>query len=383
MHATAFLKSVGLDLGQMGVWLPGEVVFSAGSGDSQSLWSVGLSKDGTTVTGPARRLTAGTGLDQSPAVAPGHDGKRLYFASLDRRVNLYRLPVAANEGRALGDPQPLTDTAAGDVWPSVSADGRRLVFLSNRQSSLDLWLKDLGTLQETPLGPVEGFQANISPDGQRVVFQADVNGKHRFVVRPVNGGEATPVAPDIQLVWDWPAASWLVTGGEGAASWNTLEALDLATGTLRPLLSGDPGQTYGHAHLSPDGRWMSAMEWSSGERARVIVFPFRDAPAPPADRIAVSDEDSVAEENAWSPDGQLLYFVSERDGSRCLWARRLDPRTKHPIGLQFAVLHLHGSRRSMVSTQRSPERFALGRDEIIFSMELQRGNIWNVTLKEP
>jgi hypothetical protein len=91
----------------------------------------------------------------------------------------------------------------------------------------------------------------------------------------------------------------------------------------------------------------------------------------------------VAEENAWSPNGQLLYFASERDGNRCLWVRRLDARTKHPVGPPTAVLHLHGSRRSMISTALWPARFALGRNDLIFSMQLQRGNIWTVTLKGP
>jgi hypothetical protein len=44
---------------------------------------------------------------------------------------------------------------------------------------------------------------------------------------------------------------------------------------------------------------------------------------------------------AWSPDGNLLYFFSDSDGSRCIWARRLDPKTKKPVGTPFAVLHLH------------------------------------------
>ena len=34
----------------------------------------------------------------------------------------------------------------------------------------------------------------------------------------------------------------------------------------------------------------------------------------------------------WSPDGNLLYFLSSRDGFLCLWAQWLDPSTKHPLG---------------------------------------------------
>jgi hypothetical protein len=35
---------------------------------------------------------------------------------------------------------------------------------------------------------------------------------------------------------------------------------------------------------------------------------------------------------AWSPDSNLLYYLSKRDGFLCLWAQRLDPATKRPAG---------------------------------------------------
>jgi hypothetical protein len=375
------LKTFGVSVSPIGAWLPQEIVFPARSGDSQSLWSVGVSADGREVTGPLRRLTAGTGLDQSPSIASGSQERQVYFASLEERLNLYRLPIAANEGRATGELQPLTDAAARDFWPSVSADGRSLVFASDRQSSLGAWLKNRDSLQEIPLGAVVRGYVNVSPDGQRVIYRTNVQDKSRYAVRPVGGGAAQEITVDFYYLWDWPAATLLITGGEGDDR-NQLHAFDLAAGKLRPLLTGTTGEFYGHGRISPDGRWMSAMEWTTAGRSRIIVFPFRETPAQPAEFVVVSDEDSVAEENAWSPDGQFLYFVSEKDGSRCVWVRRLDPHTKQPMGPLTAIVHLHGSRRSMVSTGPSPARLALGPNELIFSLQLRRGNIWKVTLRE-
>ena len=37
----------------------------------------------------------------------------------------------------------------------------------------------------------------------------------------------------------------------------------------------------------------------------------------------------------WSPDGNLLYFLSERDGFRCIWGQKLDPASKRPLGAPF------------------------------------------------
>jgi hypothetical protein len=46
-------------------------------------------------------------------------------------------------------------------------------------------------------------------------------------------------------------------------------------------------------------------------------------------------------ECAAAPSGKLLYYISERDGFACIWARRLNPRTKMPMGEPFAVHHQH------------------------------------------
>jgi hypothetical protein len=43
------------------------------------------------------------------------------------------------------------------------------------------------------------------------------------------------------------------------------------------------------------------------------------------------------------------------------------------------VLHLHGARRSMISTALRPQRIALGLNSLFFSVQEQRGNIWKAT----
>ena len=47
---------------------------------------------------------------------------------------------------------------------------------------------------------------------------------------------------------------------------------------------------------------------------------------------------------SWSPDASLLYFWSDRDGSPCLWAQRLDPATKRPTGAPLSIQHFHSQR---------------------------------------
>ncbi len=66
----------------------------------------------------------------------------------------------------------VTDAAASDIWPSVSADGRTLVFASNRSSDWGAWSRDLASGRETPLTGTGGGMATVSPDGQRVSYSA-------------------------------------------------------------------------------------------------------------------------------------------------------------------------------------------------------------------
>ena len=114
--------------------------------------------------------------------------------------------------------------------------------------------------------------------------------------------------------------------------------------------------------FSPDGRW--------------ITFGSYIAPFQPEAPIAESAWTSLPEAmNWWSPDGTLLYGHSGRDGFACLWAQRLNPITKHPIGAPFAIFHSH-------SVQRSVGQFFVGRDKIVFNMGERTGNIWMAEWKE-
>ncbi len=202
MGAAALFRAAGVAAGvantTIGAWVPGAMIVSSQTGDSESLWSVGVSPDGQHVVGPLERLTAGTGRDRFPTVASAPDGRQLYFASLDTRANLYRLPLDVGAGRPTGEPRSLTDAAAFDEWPTISADGKLLVFSSDRESSGSAWLKNLDTLGETRIGPVASRVVNISPDGGRVVYSTGAPGSAAFVVRPIAGGSAARVPGDMR-----------------------------------------------------------------------------------------------------------------------------------------------------------------------------------------
>ena len=79
----------------------------------------------------------------------------------------------------------------------------------------------------------------------------------------------------------------------------------------------------------------------------------------------------------WSPAGSLLYFISHRDGFRCIWAQRLDPLTRRPKDAPFAVDHFHNGRLSTMNVHVRAFSFEVSRDRLVFNMGEVTGNIWS------
>ena len=77
-----------------------------------------------------------------------------------------------------------------------------------------------------------------------------------------------------------------------------------------------------------------------------------------------------------APDGATLFFVSNRDGFHCIWAQKLEPATKHPAGVPFAVYHQHSARRSTIYVAGGLRRLAAARNKVVFTMGERTGNIW-------
>ncbi len=101
---------------------------------------------------------------------------------------------------------------------------------------------------------------------------------------------------------------------------------------------------------------------------------------PESEWITVTDGSFWDDKPRWSPDGNLLYFVSYRDSFLCIWAIRLNPATKQPAGPPFPVYHSHGERRSLANYGLSQMFVPVARDKLVFPLGERRGNIWMAEL---
>jgi eukaryotic-like serine/threonine-protein kinase len=359
-------------------WTPAGdgVIFSAQSGSSTNLWQVGLSSKTFKAAGPATRLTAGTAFEWQPSVAAlSGGGRRMVFASLTSKSNLWSVSVAPDEVSLTGQPQRLTDSAAVDKHPYLSDDGRRLAYVSARSGFPQVWVRDVESGRETAVtsSAADKYAPLLSSDGSLLVYSESQSGRWPIhLVRLENGedeilgesvvGAAADFTPD--------GRSLLFHNIPGRTS-----VLDLASRRLTVLLE-KPGSRLIGLRLSPDDRWV-AFSALTGDKGRIVVAPRRDsAPIDERDWTALTDGRFWDIVNYWSRSGNVIYFTSNRDGYTCFWAQRLDPVTKRPSGPPEAILHEHNPSRSLGG-------FSFARNRFVFNMDEPSGSIWMAEWKTP
>jgi len=341
------------------------IVVGARSGDATNLWRLDISPRTWQVTGAPLQLTFGAGLEVQPSAATGH----IAFSVLSESVNVWSLPIEVNTGRVLGEITRLTEGADRDVGPSVSANGDKVAYTRGNH----VLLKDLQSGKETMLATTPGT-TQIDPDGAKVVIAKFENPKVDFYVVPINGGEAERACQDCGTPNGWSHDGRKILYELLAA--RAIVLVDAVSGEKTEILKHSK---YGlsRGRLSPDDRWISFHSITPSAR-RIFVAPFHGAAAiPEREWIPITDGQAMDRYASWSPDGNLLYFLSERDGFRCIWGQRLEPATKHPSEAAFPILHFHTSRRSLM-TIGDPVLmgFSVAINKLVFSMTEQTGNIW-------
>jgi len=364
----------GLSAGGPAAWVGGQIFFSARR-DTTNLWKAGISTRSGKLGGRLSRLTMGTDQESEPSVASNGN---MVFSSVASSTNVWRLPVDLNQGKATGGVERVTRDLSTEVFPSISAN-QRLAFSADRSGKREIWVKDLAESKENLLAvsPSEFDSPKITRDGTKLAYAVErpewtihvvaIPGSEEKVYK--NGGPPRDFSADgTKLLYEAKSCSPYCVG-----------LLDLAIGKTRELIRDSKLALYPES-FSPDGEWIAfqARPLHDAATRTIYVTPFHDGNVGGTETwIAVTDGKQMDREAKWSPDGGLLYFLSERDGFRCIWAQRLDRRTKHAIGEPFPVYHFHHSQQSLASLG-SPGKVGLSvtRDGLVFSLAETTGNIW-------
>ncbi|MDX1530207.1 MAG: winged helix-turn-helix domain-containing protein, partial [Rhodothermales bacterium] len=272
-------------------------------------------------------------------------------------VRLVHLDLQSGARRPLTAPPA---TAMGDFRPVRVPGGRHLVFVRGHSSGgNDVYRLDLETGETMRLTHDDRDIAGltVSPDGRRVVFSSNRSGMYELWAMPPEGGGLERVEG---VAARDPGGPALAAGGrllfeEWAFDIN-LWAAD-ATGEAEPQRLVASTWWDKHPHLAADGRvafvsnrsgppevWTAAADGSEQRRLTRFGGPSVEAPrwAPDGSRIAfqarpdgqadvylldpeggapqrltTADTDDVAPR--WSRDGRHVYFGSNRTGAWELW----------------------------------------------------------------
>lgn len=201
-------------------------------------------------------------------------------------------------------------SSAYDAQSSLSADGRRLAFVSTRSGNTDIWLKDLETGKETAVTSTSAdeFGPEISPDGSKVGYQLIENGRWNFFLLPL-GPDGKPGVPervceDCMRVWDLSLDgkrflfSYRTSGELGSIGLFDLESRQ-KTELIRSRHQGVV-----RARFSPDDRWISFHEVTGPGHSRVSIVPIAEGTAPSPDQwVAVTDDKSFHDKPVCRPTG--------------------------------------------------------------------------------
>ncbi|MBC8286929.1 MAG: CHAT domain-containing protein [Nitrospinae bacterium] len=176
---------------------------------------------------------------------------------------IFLSPISSQASPSLNTPIQITSNPGEDFAPTVSADGKVMVYVSDKSGNLDLWLKHLGPGIQSPdrrltFHSAEDGSPEISPDGKKVAFVShrsdprgdiyvlDLSEKESLPIIQKPGEESDPVwSPDQKFLY--------FSSRSSSAASPVIEKIALDGAKRTELLS--PGGV--NLSLSPDGDYLA------------------------------------------------------------------------------------------------------------------------------
>jgi CHAT domain-containing protein/Tfp pilus assembly protein PilF len=216
---------------------------------------------------------------------------------------------ASKASPSLNIPVQVTSNPGEDFAPSVSTDGKVMVYVSDKSGNLDLWIKRLGPGIQPPdrrltFHSSEDSSPEISPDGKRVVFVShrsdprgdiyilDLSAKEGEGLKPVIQGPGEESDP----VWSLNQKAIYFSSRSSSISQPAIEKIELEGAKRTELLK----QGGVNLSLSPDGKFLAFV---TGE-GDLKVYNLESTST-----HALTQEAFIDAFPRWSGDGKSILFT--------------------------------------------------------------------------
>jgi len=366
-------------------WYGDRIVFRGGRNlDSIHIWTLRLNAKSFQVEGEARQVTFGGAREVLPAVS---ENGTLVFCGQTGSRDFWSVPVDPNTGRAGStELRQITRNSGSNGIGAVSRDGKSLVFNREDNGNSDIRTLNLDTNSGNAAIATSAQEhlLAISDDATQLLYLVFDHGERAIFAGAPREGNIQKVCKDCDAMLSPDGSKVYYSGLDRTKDPREVRVLNLRTGTHGEgfSVSKDICFPCSTSRLSPDGRWAASLRTAKAGKTVVTIHSVPDGKGKPIKVAATvgrpgdgfpywSKALSLLD---WSPDGNLLYFASDRDRHRCIWAQRLQPITKRPVAEPFAVLHNH------VPLSHTLHSMTVTRNELVLGLHNGISDIWMTRL---
>jgi len=259
---------------------------------------------------------------EARAAAPAAAGKGAGHALVYERVvggnqDIYTIPAGGGVERRL------TDHKATDGLPRWTADGKKILFASDRSGNWQIWEMPAegGDARRVRENTFTEHQVDESDDGARLAFLSNADGAEYLWVLARGSGELRALVKhgrdSILGNPDWSPDGRQITFSSNWKIGHQIYVADAATGEARrlsPLTSGGC-----EPRFSPDGKKVVYVSRRHlGHTSRLVEHDLDSG----KEKVLV-DWPALNYDPAYSPDGAEIAFASNVGGEYVIYRQRL------------------------------------------------------------